>query len=153
MAHAYTHSPRRSSHYDVDADVVVDGADSFPPVLSSLLAWLPALFILVGLPVLALFTTKYVVLPSVRQAYAQEAAAAADIAAPILAQIPVSVAPVPGNHHGFRSIALVAANNDDFQKLVSQNKSRLTAVAAKDLSGKSVTDLDKPGVLEATRAQ
>ena len=43
-----------------------------PSVLSDLLAWLPALFILVGIPVVAVIATKYFP-PSSNKAYSQSA--------------------------------------------------------------------------------
>jgi hypothetical protein len=127
--------------------------DSRAPMLAGIIAWLPALVILVGMPLLALATTKYVLLPTMKQVYAQEAAAGQGAAPLFLAKIPLNASGARDAHSGFRSLALVGADSG-FKEKVDHNKARLTALAASDLRGKTVSDLeDKPGALGVVRAQ
>jgi hypothetical protein len=117
------------------------------PSQEGFLAWLPALVILVGMPLLALGTSKYVLVPKMKQIYAQEMAAGRADAAPVLAIIPFSVPDVKGASSGFRSLGLICADN------ASKLKARLTTLAANELKGKTALDLYEPGVLDATRAR
>jgi hypothetical protein len=118
----------------------------------SLMAWLPALVILAGMPLLALTATRYVMLPSMKQVFAQQAAADHGAAPLFLAKIPLDASDAKGAHAGFRSLALLGANSG-FKKNVAQNKAKLADVATIDLIGKTISDLDKPGALGALRAQ
>jgi hypothetical protein len=126
-----------------------------PAVLQGFLAWLPAVVILVGMPLLALAATKYVVLPTVKQVYAQEAlvtgasGAGQDGGTLYMERISLTA---KGAHSGLRSLALIGGDSG-FKAKIGQNKAILTTLAASDLRGKTVSDLEKPGVLDATRAQ
>jgi flagellar basal body-associated protein FliL len=122
------------------------------PILQGLIAWLPALVILVGMPLLALATTKYFVLPTMKRVYSQEAAADQGGAPLFLAKVTLDASVAQGAHSGFRSVALIGADSG-FKEKVNQNKNRLMDLAAGDLKGKTLSDLDKPGALEALRAQ
>jgi len=122
------------------------------PILAGLLAWLPALVILIGMPVLALVTTKYALVPTMKHAFTQEAAAAQGADTTFLARLPLNVSGVHGAHAGFRCLGLVGTDST-FKDKVDQNKAKLMQVAANDLRGKSVPDLDKAGVLDSLRAQ
>jgi len=104
------------------------------------------------MPLLALVTTKYVLLPTMQQAFAQEAAAGQSTAPLFLAKLPLNVSGAKGAHSGFKSLALVGADSSIKEK-VDQNRARLMALAACDLRGKTISDLDKPGALDAMRAQ
>jgi hypothetical protein len=126
--------------------------NSRSPILAGIIAWLPALVILAGMPLLALATTKYVLLPTMKQVFAQEAAAGQGAAPLFLVKIPLNASGANGAHSGFRSLALVGADSG-FKGKVDQNKARLMALAASDLRGKTISDLDKPGELDAMRAQ
>jgi len=115
------------------------------------MAWLPAFVVLLGMPLLALGTTKYVLLPAMKQVFAQgaawngESAAGRGAASLFLAKIPLNVS-------GFRSLAL-AGTDSGFKDKIDQNKARLMDLAAGDLRGKTIPDLDKPGELDALRAR
>ncbi|MGD0812418.1 MAG: hypothetical protein ABSA83_02340 [Verrucomicrobiota bacterium] len=119
------------------------------PSLEGFLAWLPALVILIGMPLLALGTSKYVLVPKMKQIYAQEMAAGQE-AAPLLAKIPLNIPGVKGMSSGFRSLGLICADNACKEK-VEQNKARITTLACNDLKGKTASDLCQAGVLDATR--
>lgn len=119
--------------------------------LSDLLAWLPALFILVGLPIVAVVATKYVFLPSVKEAYAQ--AAQNEIPAPMFVEKIALGAPVAaGTHNGFRSLALIGSDGV-FLDRFTQNKAKLEAVAQADLKGTTIADLDKAGAVESLQTK
>jgi hypothetical protein len=88
-------------------------------------AWLPALVILVGMPLLALATTKYVVLPSVKQALAPTTSLSTSPASTkFLAKIPINI-----SGSGIRSIAVLGGDNA-FKDIIAKNKGRLAGLAA-----------------------
>jgi flagellar basal body-associated protein FliL len=152
MAHALTETPGTAPHGGAETARAPAAKNSRAPILQGFIAWLPALVILVGMPLLALATTKYVLLPTMKQVYAQEAAAGQTAAPLFLARIPLNASGATGAHSGFRSLALVGADSG-FKEKVDQNKARLMDLAASDLRGKTISDLDKPGVLDAMCAQ
>jgi flagellar basal body-associated protein FliL len=152
MAHALANATGTSSNGGAETAQAPAGTDSRAPILQGFIAWLPALVILAGMPLLALATTKYVLLPAMKQVFAQEAAAGLDTAPLFLAKIPLNPSGAKGAHSGFRSLALVGADSG-FKEKVDQNKARLMDLAASDLRGKTISDLDKPGALDAMRAQ
>jgi hypothetical protein len=120
-------------------------------------AWLPAFVVLIGMPLLALATTKYVLLPSVKQAYASAAdlpgeSAAGQAPAVFLARIPYNASGAADAHSGIRGLTLVVSDSACKDK-IDQNKSKLMALASKDLKGKTSSDLDKPGALDGIRAR
>ena len=152
MAQTLTDRTRIAPGYGAETIRTQIATETSGPILAGLLAWLPALVILIGMPVLALVTTKYALVPSVKRAFAQEAAAGRGTDPMILAKIPLSLSGAKNVHAGFRSLGLVGSDSA-FKSKIEQNKAKLTQVAAADLQGKTVSDLDKPGVLEALRTQ
>jgi len=124
---------------------------SRPAVPEGFRAWLPALVILIGMPLLALATTKYVLIPSINQALSPSTISSAplvagqDTAKLFLAKIPFNVS-------GIKQIALVGADGA-FKNKINQNKATLTSLARNDLNGITASDLYKPAVLESTRAK
>jgi len=152
MAHALTQTTRTPPHGGAETAPAPAAADSCAPILGGFIAWLPALVILVGLPLLALAAAKYVLVPTMKQVFAQETAGSQAAAPVFLARIPLILSGAKGAHSGFRSLALVGADSG-FKEKVDQNKARLMALAASDLKGKTISDLDKPGAMDATRAQ
>ena len=152
MAHALTETTRTAPHDGAENIQAPAVTKSRAPILAGFIAWLPALFILVGMPLLALATTRYVLLPTMKQVFAQEDAMGQGTVPLFLAKIPLNASGAKGAHSGFRSLALVGADSS-FKKKVDQNKARLMDLAASDLKGKTISDLDKPGALDAMRAQ
>jgi flagellar basal body-associated protein FliL len=128
------------------------------PVPEGLKAWLPALVVLIGMPLLALATTKYVLLPSLKHPYAQVTGSTTDFAgdsdpsAAFFAKIPFNTSDTTNAHSDIRALTLVGDDNA-FKGKINQNKVRLTDLAARDLHGKTTSDLDQPGELDATRAR
>jgi len=114
-------------------------------------AWLPALVVLIGMPLLALATTKYVLLPSVKQALARP------VSLPIQSAVgqgasTLLVAKIPLNITGIRGLGLLGADKT-FKDTINQNKARLAGLAASDLDGVTASDLYKPEVLNPIRGK
>lgn len=123
-------------------------------------AWRPALFIMIGLPVLALTTTKYVLFPPLQSALAQMAGWI-EPSAPTVSQVPptVSLQKILVNPsdttaaHPIMSSLTLVGDNSAFQEKVNANKSKLLKLTSSALSAKSISDLQKPAVRQAARDQ
>jgi len=152
MAHAFTDTTRTPPNGGAETARAPALPNSRAPILGGVIAWLPALVILVGMPLLALVTAKHVLLPTMKQVFAQEAAADQGATPLFLVKIPLNASGAKGAHSGFRSLALVGADSG-FKEKADRNKARLMDLAARDLRGKTISDLDKPGALDAMRAQ
>jgi len=102
---------------------------------------------------MALIFAKYGLVPSLKHTFARSAfvamAPSADKSTGALyfAQVPLNT---PRSHPGFRSLALVAYN-DDFKAKIDENKALLSNLASSELRDTTVSDLDKPGELDAMR--
>jgi hypothetical protein len=152
MTHTLTQTTRTSPHGGTETVQAPTVTNSHASILEGFMAWLPALAIFIGMPLLALATTKYVMLPTMKQIYAQETAVSQCAAPVFLGKIPLDASGARGAHSGFRSLELVGTDIS-LKGKVDQNKARLTVLAASDLRGKTVSDLDKPGALDALRTQ
>jgi hypothetical protein len=128
------------------------GAETHAP--EGFLVWLPALCILVGLPLLAFATTKYFVIPSLRERFAQQAAAMGQgQPAPLyLERIQISPVNPAQPYIGLRGFAMVG-EDANFKATIEQNRAKLTQLGDRFLSGVTVADLEKPGALVAMRAR
>jgi hypothetical protein len=151
MTHVLTERTRTAAHGGAETIEAAAAMDCRAPSLEGLLAWLPALVILIGMPLLALATSKYILIPKMKQIYTQEAAVNQDTA-PVWARIPLEIPGRINPYAGFRSLALVCADGASKEK-VDQNRATLMTVAANDLKGKVASDMYRPGVLDATRAR
>lgn len=125
------------------------------PVPEGFRTWLPALVILFGMPLMALFISKYALVQPMKHAFANSATLSGtlltgDAARVCYAKLPLSVSAPKGG--GFRSIALLTAG-DSFKTVIDKNAPRLISIAARDLKGLTPADLDKPGALDAKRAE
>jgi len=150
MTHALTETPRTAPKAGADnTGAQTEAGSPRAALLESIMAWLPALVILVGMPLLALTASKYVLVPKMKAIYAQENAG--QDAAPIFTKIPLDGANL-GAASGFRSLALICADKAAKER-VNQNQAKLLSLAAGDLKGKVASDLYQPGVLNATRAR
>lgn len=115
-----------------------------PATPHGLRAWLPALVVLIGMPLLALATTKYVLLPPMQHLFSHAEAAP---------QTPVKVTvnfrkvlPVPGGsavHANMATFMLVVADQAAKDR-VSCVESKLSNIAASELNVKPFSDLDLP---------
>jgi hypothetical protein len=128
------------------------------PVPEGFRTWLPALFVLFCTPLLALVVTKYTLIPPMKRAAAQSelwaarAAAGQGTDALCFVKIPLTASGGKNAHSGFKSLALITAD-PAFKDIIEQSKAKLTTLAASEFKDTTVSDLDKPGALEAKRAQ
>jgi len=151
MVYTLAETTRTPPHGGAETVQTPAVTNSRAPILAGFMAWRPALVILIGLPLLALATTMYVMLPSLKQVYAQEAATGGGVET-FLPKVPLDASGAQGAHSGFRALKLIGADSG-FKETVAQNKARLIALAASDFRGKTISDLDQPGALDALRAQ
>jgi len=158
MAEILSETTRTRMDYRAAKVQTPNTKDSPAPVAKGFRAWLPALVILVGLPLLALVAAKYILLPSMKRAFAEADAvtrqsdAGQGTASVFIARIPFNLIKTGSAHSGFRSFALVGSDSG-FQATVKQNKTRLMEIATADLKGVTTADLDQPGALNAMRAR
>jgi flagellar basal body-associated protein FliL len=127
------------------------------PASRGLRSWLPALSVVLALPVLALATAKYVLLPSVRLASAPSATLLAQNDT-ILQQASVYVVKLPlagkagSSFSDFKGLTLIGAQ-DSLQNEVNLKRPELVMAARESLQAVNVADLERPGALEDLRAQ
>jgi len=136
-------------------------------------AWLPLAVAVVAMPALAYATTQFVLLPKLQRALTQgkpamapespaEPGAAAkngDAAAPDKLKVTVSmnkmlvnVAGTMGTRYLMTSVTLVGST-PDFKSKIDDNKDQLMDLATGTLSGKTISDLEKPGARNVIRAE
>jgi flagellar protein FliL len=149
-------------------------ADS-PPASSGggFKAWLPLVVAVVTMPALAFATTHFILLPKLTRAMAQgkpgpAQEGAADPAAtpasgdkPIpdkvkvtvaLTKLLVNVAGTMGTRYLMTSVTLVGST-PDFKDKIEEDKDQLMDLATGTLSGKTISDLEKPGARNVIRAE
>jgi flagellar basal body-associated protein FliL len=135
-------------------------------------AWLPLLATVVVMPALAYAATQFILLPKIKQAMTQGAAANADApaAAPkekdaasspaggkgkVLAPLPKILVNVAGSmmtRYLTMSLTLVG-NTPDFKDRITNNKDQLMDLANGTLMTKSIADLEKPGSRNIIRSE
>jgi len=136
-------------------------------------AWLPLLATVVAMPALAYATTQFILLPKIKQAMTQGAAASADepaapapkekdaaTAAPtgkekILVPLPKILVNVAGSmmtRYLSMSMTLVG-NVPDFKERITKNQDQLKALANGVLMTKTIADLEKPGSSNVIRSE
>ncbi len=156
MSEIASHATNPDSICGVHHDSPPSAPNIPKPGPKGFLSWLPPLAVLIGMPLLALATTKYVLMPSVKQALSKSPTLAqvdtleepADL---FMAKIPLST-PGSGAYSDFRSVTLVGSDNA-MQGEVNKHRPELIAVARETLDGLNVDDLEKPGALDKVRAQ
>jgi flagellar basal body-associated protein FliL len=118
--------------------------------------WLPAVAILIGLPLLALAAAKYVLLPSLKEAFSKNPGASAQyLSQPDSQNLVIARLQLTGSfavHSGFRSVTLIGSD-DSLKDQVKHNKEKLEGVALDTLHGLTVADLDRVGTLDLMRTQ
>lgn len=135
---------------------------------SAMATWLPLIITVVAMPILAVVTTKFILLPQMKQAIAPAAAADAssgdkkDGAAPgaeaktkvlvPLSKILVNVAGTMGTRYLMTSVTLVGAD-ESFRAKVEENKDQLMDLATSTLCTKTISDLEKPGARNVIRSE
>ncbi len=148
MSQTLAQPTRTAPDYGVETSPEPSPSISRAAVPEGFRAWLPALAILIGMPLLALATTKYVLLPSFKQALAPSTTlSVSSQSTPNL-----FLAKIPFNVSGIRRITLVGADSA-FADKINRNQAGLAKLASADLDGLTASDLYKPGVLQPARAR
>ena len=135
--------------------------------------WLPLLATVVAMPALAYATTQFILLPKIKQAMTQGAAAGADEAggaapkqieaAPavpagkekILVPLPKILVNVAGSmmtHYLTMGMTLVGTT-PDFKERIIKNQDQLKSLANGVLMTKTLADLEKPGASNIIRSE
>ena len=150
-------------------------AKETPPPTSGggLKAWLPLAVAVVTMPALAYATTHFVLLPKIERALkpdkpgtAPEGAAEPGATAKgeakagtdktkvtvSMSKMLVNVAGTMGTRYLMTSVTLVG-NTPDFKNKIDDNKDQLMDLATGTLSGKTISDLEKPGARNEIRAE
>ena len=150
-----------------------DKANAPPASGGGLKAWLPLAVAVVAMPALAYATTHFVLLPKLqrglaqgRPGVAQETTAESGTGAKSggkaasdklkvtvsLNKMLVNVAGTMGTRYLMTSVTLVG-NTPEFTSKIEENKDQLMDLATGTLSGKTISDLEKPGARNVIRAE
>jgi flagellar FliL protein len=161
-------SPERVERKEEPAAAEASPAPAPKPAIS-LKPWLPLLVTVAVMPALAFATTRFVLIPRMKQALSQPGAVAAaatgakaeagagaldskpKVTVP-LSKILVNVAGTMGTRYLMTSVTLVGAD-DTMRAKVEQNRDELLDLATGTLSTKSISDLEKPGARNVIRAE
>ncbi len=177
MADRITTPVAREVAPEVRPDEAAEGAEAparNPAPAGGLGAWLPLLATVVAMPALAYAATQFILLPKIKQAMTQGAAAnpgepaatpkekdASPNAAPaggkekVLAPLPKILVNVAGSmmtRYLTMSMTLVG-NTPDFKDRINKNKDQLMDLANGTLMTKSIADLEKPGSRNIIRSE
>lgn len=140
-----------------------------PPQSGGGKLWIPLIANIVLMPVIAYALTTFVILPKLGGKPAAEAESggseqeeghgggktggkAAKVTAPLSQKVLVNVSGTAGTRYLVASITLVGRKND-LKSLVEHNDAELRDTAASILSGKTISDLEKPGMRNIIRAE
>ena len=157
------------------AEVKSPEAKADPPAPSGagFKAWLPLAVAVVTMPALAYATTHFVLLPKLERELAQGKPGAAQETAAVpgagakngskaaadklkvtvgLNKMLVNVAGTMGTRYLMASVTLVG-NGPEFKDKIDDNKDQLMDLATGTLSGKTISDLEKPGARNVIRAE
>jgi flagellar basal body-associated protein FliL len=173
MADRVTTPVAREVEPEVQPDEASPAAAPKAPSAGGFKSWLPLLATVVAMPALAYATTQFILLPKIKQAMTQGAAAGADEpagAAPkakdaasavatgkekILVPLPKILVNVAGSmmtRYLTMGITLVG-NTPDFKERITKNQDQLKSLANGVLMTKTLTDLEKPGASNIIRSE
>jgi flagellar FliL protein len=128
--------------------------------------WLPLILNILLMPGIAYGVTKFVLIPKIQGGHGAAAesskgegehgeakgGAKAKITAPLGGKVLVNVAGTAGTRYLVASMTLVG-KNAEFKDNVAQNDPQLRDAAASILGGKTIGDLEKPGMRNIIRAE
>jgi flagellar FliL protein len=157
----------RNGRQEEAAAVEETPAPPAKPALSSS-PWLPLLITAIVMPALAFATTRYVLVPQMRQALSRPVAAPAEpsgtnaagpglldgkvkVTVP-LDKILVNVAGTMGTRYLMTSVTLVGTD-PNLKDKIEQNKDQLRDLANGTLSTKTIADIEKPDARNVIRAE
>jgi flagellar basal body-associated protein FliL len=174
MADRTTTPVAREVEPEVQPDEAPGAAASTAASTGSFKTWLPLLATVVLMPALAYATTQFILLPKIKQAMTQGAAAGADepspaaskekdsspgpaggkekILAPLPKKILVNVAGSMMTRYLTMSLTLVG-NTPDFKDRINKNMDQLLDLANGALMTKTIADLEKPGSRNVIRSE
>jgi flagellar FliL protein len=131
-------------------------------------SWLPLILNIVLMPVIAYGVTNFVLLPKIQGSHTETEAAESGhggepassakpgaskkVSAPLSGKILVNVAGTAGTRYLVANMTLVGKASD-LKARVDQNDAELRDVASSILSGKTISDLEKPGMRNIIRAE
>jgi flagellar FliL protein len=132
-------------------------------------AWIPLIANVLLMPLIAYGITTFVLIPKVQGNKAGAAASATEVggehggegattgkkgkvSAPLSGKILVNVAGTAGTRYLVANVTLVGKRSD-LKAQVDQNDAELRDAASSILSGKTITDLEKPGMRNIIRAE
>jgi flagellar protein FliL len=131
--------------------------------------WVPLIITVVIMPALAFATTRFVLVPQMKQALTQSGAAPAGPSgtnaesgpaviegkvkvSSQLGKILVNVAGTMGTRYLMTSVTLIGTDSS-FKDLIKDHNDQLLDLATGTLSTKTISDLEKPGARNAIRAE
>lgn len=137
------------------------GAAAPAPKSSALQAWLPAILTIILMPVLALVTTQFVLLPKLQKALGTSPAHEEETGdkkkqdkvpkqTVQLNKVLVNVAGSVGTRYLVANYTLVGTA-PDFKDRIEANRDMLLDLAAGVMSTKTISDLEKPGARNLIR--
>jgi flagellar protein FliL len=145
---------------------------SAPPAARGLKAWLPLIVTVIAMPALAFVTTKFLIIPQLRNSlsasgakpeaaaeHGAEPAKAGHGSAPgktkptvALSKLLVNISGTMGTRYLMTSVTLVG-KDASFKDKIEENRDQLMDLANSTLSSKTITDLEKPGIRNVIRAE
>lgn len=156
---------------EVEPEAQTDEAPNAAPKAAAggFKTWIPLLATVVAMPALAYATTQFILLPKIKAAMGQGAAAKSadpsaapskDGAAPgskekILVPLPKVLVNVAGSMMSrYLTMSLtVVGNTPDFKEKIANNKDQLMDLANGALMTKTIQDLEKPGARNIIRSE
>jgi flagellar FliL protein len=172
MADRITTPVAREVEPEIQSGDTTEAAAQKPASAGGFKTWLPFLATVVAMPALAYATTQFILLPKVKQAMAQGAAAnpgdpagssrtreaspgAAAGKEKVLVQLPkilVNVAGTMMTRYLTMNITLVGST-PDFKDRIAKDKDQLLDLANGALMTKTIADLEKPGARNVIRSE
>ena len=174
MADRTTTPVAREVEPDVQPEEAAESAVKKTASAGGFQIWLPLLATVVVMPALAYATTQFILLPKIKQAMSQGAAAGAGepdpaatkekeaasgaatgkekVLAPLPKKILVNVADSQLTRYLSMSLTLVG-NTPDFKERITKNQDQLYDLATGALMTKTIADLQKPGSRNVIRSE
>jgi flagellar basal body-associated protein FliL len=162
----------REAEPEAPAEETAEAPEPKRPAKAGFKAWIPLLITVAVMPGLAYVTTQFLILPKLKHAMNQAAAAeaSADPSAPasksaapgpkptkdkVLVQLPKVLCNVSGTmmtRYLMTTMTLVG-NTSDFKEKIDANKDQLLDLAHGALETKTIGDLEKPGARNQMRSE
>ncbi len=158
---------RKGRQEEAPAEAASPAPEEVKPPAPSSNPWLPLLVTVAVMPALAFAMTRFVLIPQMKRALSQPAAAESPgpkatpssaitdekpkVTVP-LSKILVNVAGTMGTRYLMTSLTLVGVD-ENLRAKIEQNRDQLLDLATGTLSTKTISDLEKPGSRNVIRAE